>query len=136
LLAYPSSWRVQHRDPGQGVSFFAGPAAVPDRARAVVSVTVGPQRGPLPARSDFERTALATFSAQDPGLRVSGGGEATLAGGPALDVVLTDPPTATVETVQGRTADLQPLVVTITTRDPRGMLSRSTLQSFLGSIRT
>jgi hypothetical protein len=132
-FAYPSPWRVQHRDPGQGVSFLAGAAGVPNRARAIVAVTVGSQRGPLPALSDFERTALSTFSAQDPGLRVSGGGEATLAGGPALDVVLTDPPT-TVETVQGRTADLRPLVVTVTTRDPRGALTHSTVQDFLGSI--
>ncbi len=132
-LRYPSTWRVQHRDPGQGVSFLAGAAGGPNSARAVVAVTVGTQRGPLPALADFERTALATFSAQDPGLRVSGGGEATLAGGPALDVVLTDPPT-TIETVEGRTADLRPLVVTMTTRDPRGALSRSTVQDFLTSV--
>jgi hypothetical protein len=132
-FAYPSTWRVQHRDPGQGVTFLAGGAAVPNTARALVAVTVGSQRGPLPALSDFERTALSTLSAQDPGLRVSGGGEATLAGGPALDVVLTNPPT-TIETVEGRTADLRPLAVTVATRDPRGVLTRSTVQDFLASI--
>jgi hypothetical protein len=98
-------------------------------------VTVGSQRGPLPALADVERTALSTFAAEDPALRISGGGEATVAGGPALDVVLTDPAT-TIEIVQGRNADLRPIVVTVTTRDPRGALARSTLQDFLGSIGT
>jgi hypothetical protein len=134
-FTYPTSWRIQHRDPGQGITLLAGGAAVPDPARAVVAVTVGSQVGPLPALADFERTALSSYAAKDPALRISGGGEATVAGGPALDVVLTDPAT-TIETVQGRTSDLRPIVVTVTTHDPRGTLARSTVQDFLGSIGT
>ena len=80
---------------------------------------------------------LPLLRPQFPGITLATSGTTSLAGGPAVQLALTDPGTAppiVIEQVVGRTADGRPLTVTIEIPDPRYAPSAARSRDFLASI--
>lgn len=136
-FVYPPGWQVQQVSSGHSLSLLAGPATAPAGERTSVSIAVGATSAPLPAPSDLARATIVQLQPQLPGLALRGFGQSTLAGGPAVQVGLSDPTTSPATVVQetvGRTADGRYLVVTIIEHDPRYTPSAATLRDFVASV--
>jgi hypothetical protein len=136
-LTYATSWKIQRVNPGQGIRFVVTSRHAPADQLTTVSVTVGSQHGPLPTAADLARTVMDGLRPQFPGITLATSGTTSLAGGPAVQLALTDPGTAppiVIEQVVGRTADGRPLTVTIQIPDPRYAPSDARAHDFLASI--
>ena len=136
-LTYATSWKIQRVNPGQGIRFVVTSRHAPAVQLTTVSVTVGSQHGPLPTAADLARTVMDGLRPQFPGITLATSGTTSLAGGPAVQLALTDPGTAppiVIEQVVGRTADGRPLTVTIEIPDPRYAPSAARSRDFLASI--
>ncbi|HSO96106.1 MAG TPA: hypothetical protein VLV81_08700 [Acidimicrobiia bacterium] len=136
-LTYPTGWKIQRVNPGQGIRFVVSARHAPAEELTTVSVTTGSQRGPLPAAADLARTVVTGLRSQFPGITLTTSETTTLAGGPAVLLQLTDPgtnPPTNLEQVVGRTADGRPLTVTIQVPNPRYAPNDKTVHELLASI--
>ena len=136
-LTYPTAWKVQRVNPGQGIRFVVSARHAAAEELTTVSVTTGTQRGPLPAAADLGGTVVVGLRPQFPGITLTTSAATTLAGGPAVLLQLTDPgsnPPTNLEQVVGRTADGRPLAVTIVAPNPRYAPSDRVVHEFLASI--
>jgi hypothetical protein len=136
-LTYPTGWKIQRINPGQGIRFVVSARRASADQLTTVSVTTGTQRGPLPAAADLARTVTDGLRLQFPGIVLAASGTTSLANGPAVRLAFTDPgtnPPTAIEQFVGRTADGRPLTVMIQIPDPRYSPSDAQVHDFLTSI--
>jgi Protein of unknown function (DUF2510) len=136
-LTYPTGWKIQRINPGQGIRFVVSARHASADQLTTVSVTAGTQHGPLPTAADLARTVTDGLRPQFPGITLTTSGTTTLANGPAVRLAFTDPgtnPPTAFEQFVGRTADGRPLTVTIQIPDPRYAPSDAGAHDFLASI--
>jgi hypothetical protein len=136
-LTYPTGWKIQRINPGQGIRFVVSARHASADQLTTVSVTTGTQHGPLPTAADLARTVTDGLRPQFPGIVLTASGTTSLANGPAVRLALSDPstnPPTAIEQFVGRTADGRPLTVTIQIPDPRASPSDARVHDFLTSI--